>query len=73
MDELNNGCVVRVLPAWLKLSKGTGDITAIIVPPDGKFITAGAIVARSDCWTLLKGGATTSSEGKGDLFFEVTD
>ena len=65
--------VVLVLSAWLKLSKGTGDITAIIVPPDGKFITAGAIVAQSDCWTLLKGGATAYSEGKGDLFFEVTD
>ncbi|PUZ42317.1 hypothetical protein GQ55_9G573900 [Panicum hallii var. hallii] len=59
------------LSAWLKLSKGAGDITAIIVPPDGKFITAGAIVAQSDCWTLLKGGATAYSEGKGDVFFET--
>ncbi|KAJ1298329.1 hypothetical protein BS78_01G444400 [Paspalum vaginatum] len=58
------------LSAWLKFSKGTGDITAIIVTPDGKFNTAGAIVAQSDCWTLLKGGATSFSEGKGDLFFQ---
>ncbi|CAN6290311.1 unnamed protein product [Urochloa humidicola] len=58
------------LSAWLKLSKGTGDIKAIIVTPDGKFVTAGAIVAQSGCWTLLKGGATSYAEGKGDLFFE---
>uniref|UniRef100_K4AKX1 GH10 domain-containing protein n=1 Tax=Setaria italica TaxID=4555 RepID=K4AKX1_SETIT len=58
------------LSAWLKLSKGTGDITAVIVTPDGKFVTAGAIAAQSGCWTLLKGGATSYSEGKGDLFFE---
>jgi len=62
---------VRVLPVWLKFSKGTGDITAIIVTPDGKFNTAGAIVAQSGCWTLLKGGATSLAEGKGDLFFQV--
>jgi hypothetical protein len=65
--------VVHVFPAWLKLSKGTGDITAVIVTPDGKFVTAGAIAAQSDCWTLLKGGATSYSEGKGDVFFEVMD
>ncbi|XP_066355757.1 endo-1,4-beta-xylanase 4-like [Miscanthus floridulus] len=58
------------LSVWLKFSKGTGDITAIIVTPDGKFNTAGAIVAQSGCWTLLKGGATSFAEGKGDLFFQ---
>jgi hypothetical protein len=41
------------------------------VTPDGKFNTAGAIVAKSECWTLLKGGATSYAEGKSDLFFEV--
>lgn len=62
---------MRVLPVWLKFSTGTGDITSVIVTPDGKFVNAGAIVAQSGCWTLLKGGATSYAEGKGDLFFEV--
>nr|CAB3501692.1 unnamed protein product [Digitaria exilis] len=59
------------LTSWLKFSKGTGDITAVIVTPDGKFTNAGAIVAQSECWTLLKGGATSLCEGKGDLFFQT--
>ncbi|XP_062213813.1 endo-1,4-beta-xylanase 4-like [Phragmites australis] len=58
------------LSAWLQLSKGAGDISAVIVTPDGKFNTAGVIAAQSGCWTLLKGGATSFAEGKGDLFFE---
>ncbi|KAL6867649.1 hypothetical protein ACP4OV_015673 [Aristida adscensionis] len=58
------------LSVWLQLSEGTGDISALLVTPDGKFNTAGIIVAQSGCWTLLKGGATSLAEGKGDLFFE---
>lgn len=59
--------------AWLQLSKGTGDIRAVLVTPDGKFNTAGVIVAQSGCWTMLKGGATSFAAGKGDLFFEVVN
>ncbi|KAF0918122.1 hypothetical protein E2562_022708 [Oryza meyeriana var. granulata] len=59
------------LSAWLQLSKGTGDIRAVLVTPDGKFNTAGVIVAQSGCWTMLKGGATSYAAGKGDLFLET--
>ncbi|KAG8073901.1 hypothetical protein GUJ93_ZPchr0006g43585 [Zizania palustris] len=59
------------LSAWLQLSKGTGDIRAVLVTPDGKFNTAGVIVAQSGCWTMLKGGATSYAAGKGELFFET--
>ncbi|KAF8718019.1 hypothetical protein HU200_025486 [Digitaria exilis] len=60
----------RITTTHSLFSKGTGDITAVIVTPDGKFTNAGAIVAQSECWTLLKGGATSLCEGKGDLFFQ---
>lgn len=57
--------------AWLQFSKSTGDVRAVLVTPDGKFNTAGMIVVQSGCWTMLKGGATSFSAGKGELFFEV--
>lgn len=56
---------------WLQLSKGEGDIRAVLVTPDGKFNTAGMIAAKCGCWTMLKGGATSYDDGKGDIFFEV--
>uniref|UniRef100_A0A0D9VQV8 GH10 domain-containing protein n=1 Tax=Leersia perrieri TaxID=77586 RepID=A0A0D9VQV8_9ORYZ len=56
--------------AWLQLSKGAGDVRAVMVTPDGKFNTAGVIVVQCGCWTMLKGGATSYAAGKGDIFFE---
>uniref|UniRef100_A0A0D9Z3J8 GH10 domain-containing protein n=1 Tax=Oryza glumipatula TaxID=40148 RepID=A0A0D9Z3J8_9ORYZ len=59
------------LSVWLQLSKGEGDIRAVLVTPDGKFNTAGMIAAKCGCWTMLKGGATSYDDGKGDIFFET--
>ncbi|KAI4965087.1 hypothetical protein ZWY2020_057520 [Hordeum vulgare] len=39
--------------------------------PSGAFIAGGATVARSGCWSMLKGGMTASSSGPAELFFEA--
>lgn len=35
------------------------------------FTHAGAIVAESKCWTMLKGGLTVDASGPAELYFEV--
>nr|CAB3499838.1 unnamed protein product [Digitaria exilis]CAB3502996.1 unnamed protein product [Digitaria exilis] len=59
------------LSAWLQVSNGTAHVKAVIKAPNGERVIAGAIVAQSGCWTMLKGGMTTTySSGHGEIYFE---
>ncbi|KAJ1295868.1 hypothetical protein BS78_01G255800 [Paspalum vaginatum] len=55
------------LSAWLQASNGTLDVKA----PNGDYIATGAVVAKTGCWTMLKGGMTAHSLGTAELFFEA--
>uniref|UniRef100_A0A8I6WBP7 GH10 domain-containing protein n=1 Tax=Hordeum vulgare subsp. vulgare TaxID=112509 RepID=A0A8I6WBP7_HORVV len=59
------------LSAWLQVSSGTAVVRAVFKDPSGAFIAGGATVARSGCWSMLKGGMTASSSGPAELFFEA--
>uniref|UniRef100_J3LWM5 GH10 domain-containing protein n=1 Tax=Oryza brachyantha TaxID=4533 RepID=J3LWM5_ORYBR len=50
--------------------KAASNVKAILVTPDGKFNTADMIVTQCNCWTMLKGGATSYAAGNGDIFEE---
>lgn len=57
------------LSAWLQVSNGSADVRAV-VKTDGEFIHAGAVEARSGCWSILKGGLTAPASGAAELYFE---
>ncbi|XP_010228324.1 uncharacterized protein LOC100828321 [Brachypodium distachyon] len=60
------------LSAWLQVSSGTGAIVkATFKAPNGAFIAGGSIVAKSGCWSMLKGGMTSYTSGPAELFFEA--
>ncbi|KAJ8763345.1 hypothetical protein K2173_002228 [Erythroxylum novogranatense] len=56
--------------AWIQLSQGSGHVTAIFKTTSG-FKYAGAVIAESKCWSMLKGGFTTDESGPVDLYFEA--
>ncbi|RLN38680.1 endo-1,4-beta-xylanase A-like [Panicum miliaceum] len=57
------------LSAWLQVSDGSADITAV-VKTNGEFIHAGGVEARSGCWSILQGGLTAPAAGPAELYFE---
>ncbi|KAM3401100.1 hypothetical protein ACQJBY_005722 [Aegilops geniculata] len=59
------------LSAWLQVSSGTAVVRSVFKDPNGAFIAGGATVARSGCWSMLKGGMTAFASGPGELFFEA--
>jgi hypothetical protein len=59
-----------LVSAWLQVSDASADVIAV-VKTNGDFIHAGAVDARSGCWTILKGGLTAAAAGPGELYFEV--
>ncbi|CAL4933003.1 unnamed protein product [Urochloa decumbens] len=58
------------LSAWLQVSNGTAHVKAVVKSPIGERVIAGAVVAQSGCWSMLKGGMTSYSSGNGEIFFE---
>lgn len=54
------------------MSNGSDDIpvTAVFETSTG-FVHAGATIAESNCWTMLKGGLTVNASGSAELYFEV--
>ncbi|XP_044970779.1 endo-1,4-beta-xylanase 5-like [Hordeum vulgare subsp. vulgare] len=59
------------LSAWLQVSSGTAVVKAIFLAPNGAYIGGGAVVAKSGCWSMLKGGMTAYSSGPAEFFFEA--
>lgn len=53
------------------MSSGTDiPIRAVFKTSDG-FKHAGATIAQSNCWSMLKGGLTVDVSGPAHLYFEV--
>jgi hypothetical protein len=56
----------------LQVSDGVADVR-VVVKAAGDFIHAGGVAAKSGCWSMLKGGLTTVSGGRAEIYFEVTN
>ncbi|XP_077215590.1 endo-1,4-beta-xylanase 5-like [Tasmannia lanceolata] len=61
---------VKVIPAWVQISEGKPPVTAVFKTDSG-FGHAGAVIAESGCWSMLKGGLTVNISGLAELYFEV--
>ncbi|XP_051220515.1 endo-1,4-beta-xylanase 5-like [Lolium perenne] len=59
------------LSAWLQVSSGTAEVKAMFQAPNGAYIIGGTTVAKSGCWSMLKGGMTAYSSGQAEFFFET--
>ncbi|XP_010530701.1 PREDICTED: uncharacterized protein LOC104807213 [Tarenaya hassleriana] len=58
--------------AWLQVSDGMAPVSAIFKTRSG-YRHAGAIVAESKCWSMIKGGLTVEKSGPVELYFESKD
>ncbi|KAI8532657.1 hypothetical protein RHMOL_Rhmol11G0230600 [Rhododendron molle] len=58
--------------AWLQVSQGNAKVAANFKTMSG-FQQAGWVVAKSGCWSMLKGGLIVNSSGPVDLYFESSD
>ncbi|KAK8562817.1 hypothetical protein V6N12_010886 [Hibiscus sabdariffa] len=56
--------------AWIQVSEGNESVAAVFKTATG-FKHAGAVVAESKCWSMLKGGFTSDSTGPAELYFEI--
>ncbi|XP_042491362.1 endo-1,4-beta-xylanase 5-like [Macadamia integrifolia] len=56
--------------AWVQVVEGNVPVTAVFSTKD-RSIYAGAVVAESGCWSMLKGGLTVNSSGPAELYFET--
>ncbi|XP_004240033.1 endo-1,4-beta-xylanase 5-like [Solanum lycopersicum] len=60
------------ISAWLQVSHGKADVVAMIRTPNGDIPTGWAI-AKSGCWSMLKGGFNGNFSGPAELYFESKD
>ncbi|KAJ7967579.1 endo-1,4-beta-xylanase-like [Quillaja saponaria] len=58
--------------AWIQVSEGKVPVTAVFKTTNG-YTYAGAVVAESNCWSMLKGGLTVYTSGPAELYFESND
>ncbi|KMZ72073.1 endo-1,4-beta-xylanase, family GH10 [Zostera marina] len=77
LQNLNlNTTMLYTFSAWVQLG-GIGDeqdvpVSAVFRTNDyGYNFVAGTVMARSGCWSMMKGGITVNVTGSFDLFFEV--
>ncbi|XP_059446333.1 endo-1,4-beta-xylanase 5-like [Corylus avellana] len=57
------------LSAWLQVSNGNVDVTAVFKTNTG-FKHAGAVTAKTNCWSMLKTGFTVNASSPAELYFE---
>lgn len=55
--------------AWLQISHGEATVLATFGTPRG-FYDAGSTIAKSGCWSMLKGGLTVNESGSALLSFQ---
>ncbi|KAL7125217.1 hypothetical protein ABFS83_14G102400 [Erythranthe nasuta] len=55
--------------AWLQVSHGKADISAIFKTKNG-YRNAGSVMSRKGCWSMLKGGLVVNVSGPAKLYFE---
>ena len=57
--------------AWVQVSEGSEAIAVVFRPTKGDLTHGGRVIAKSGCWTLLKGGMVANFSSLVDVFFEV--
>ncbi|XP_073120301.1 endo-1,4-beta-xylanase 5-like [Henckelia pumila] len=55
--------------AWLQVSDGEAHIAAMFQTKDS-YETAGWVIARNGCWSMLKGGLVVKASGPAHLYFQ---
>ncbi|KAI3445757.1 hypothetical protein Pfo_002422 [Paulownia fortunei] len=55
--------------AWLQLDNGNEVVSAFLITPSQQGIIVGSVIAKSGCWSMLKGGFTVDSNMKADVHF----
>lgn len=58
--------------AWFQLDRGDEIVSAFLTQPDGEDTIVGTVIAKSDCWSMLKGGFTVEENMKAQLYFTVS-
>ncbi|XP_051146971.1 endo-1,4-beta-xylanase 5-like [Andrographis paniculata] len=56
--------------AWLQLSEGRDIVQAFVNTSGPNRLIVGSVVARSGCWSMLKGGFTVDQNMKTQLYFK---
>lgn len=56
---------------YVQMSAGSDVSVRAVFKTSTEFIHAGATIAESNCWTMLKGGLTVNASGPAELYFEV--
>lgn len=57
--------------AWIQVNSGNESVTAVFKTTSSGFKAAGSVIAKSKCWSMLKGGFTVDESGPAELYFEV--
>ncbi|XP_022867887.1 uncharacterized protein LOC111387548 [Olea europaea var. sylvestris] len=55
--------------AWVQISEGKETVAAFLKIPDQESIVIGSVVAKSGCWSMLKGGFTIDQKMTAQLYF----
>lgn len=61
----------RFYAAWLQVSNGEDAYIAAMFKTKTEIRTAGWVIARQGCWTMLKGGFTLNISTPVEFYFEV--
>ncbi|KAL9174517.1 hypothetical protein ABFS82_02G057300 [Erythranthe guttata] len=55
--------------AWFQIDEGSEIISAFVQEPNGTNVIVGSVIAKSGCWSMLKGGFEVDQNMKVQLFF----
>ncbi|EXC41981.1 putative endo-1,4-beta-xylanase C [Morus notabilis] len=56
--------------AWVQVSEGSEIVAVVFRPTKGDLTHGGKVIARSGCWSLLKGGMVANFSSPIEIFFE---
>lgn len=70
IDSVLRFVAVPCVVAWVQIREGTAAVRAVF-KTGNDFVHAGAVKAKSGCWSMLKGGLSVEASGPAELYFEV--
>ena len=59
------------ISAWVQVSEGSETVAVVFRPAKGDAMRGGRVIAKSGCWSLLKGGMVANFSSPVEIFFEV--
>ncbi|KAL6545806.1 hypothetical protein OROGR_009680 [Orobanche gracilis] len=65
--------LVYTFSAWLQVDRGTETVSVYYTGIDNRTRTIGSVVAKSGCWSMLKGGFTAEEDIKAAIHFSTLD